>query len=224
MGFFNVATDVQSVQDSSGGKYINESGIYPVTLKIVSVKTNEKNARSLDFNVDYEGSSNMLYGLRLDNNDGSKNFQANTFTKLCHVAGIEGSVSDPEVQTHKVGKDQTERDLLVLTDFDDLEVKVRVQMIYSRYNGEIREAKEIKNFYRGSDNATAAEILAGTEAGVQYGKDEAYADSVSYKDGVTADEVVAWKAAKRGGNSAPTSGGQTPATNSFAGGSGGFPG
>lgn len=216
MSFFKIKTDVKSVSEGSGGNYITKSGIYDVTLKTVSVAVNQQNARSLNFNVDHKGSEQMFYGLRLDNNDGSANYQSEVFNKLCVVVGIEGEVSNPETQTHKVGKDQVEKDLAVLTDFDDQEVKMRVQLVYSRWQGEIRESKDIKAFYRGSDGATAQEIIQGGKVGEQIAKDETYSGKASYKDGLTEADIVEWKAAKQAGRQA-----QTPAaSNSFqAGGS-----
>lgn len=218
MAFFVPKTDVASVQD--GGSYISTSGIYDVTLKVVSVKVNESNARSLDFNVDYQGSSQVFYGLKLDNNDGSENFERKVFNKLVIVAGLD-SVSEPEIQEHKLGKDQTPTDLAVLTDFTDLPVKMRVQFEYSKYQGQIKEKKLIRSFYRASDGATAAEILAGKGFGTQLEKDMAYAANITYKDGLTAEEVAAWKEAQKSGKKAPA---VKPQANEFAGAAAGFPG
>lgn len=226
--FFTAKTDAAAVAD--GGAYINESGIYPVTLKVVSVKVNEKNARSIDFNVDYQGSSQVFYGLKLDNNDGSENFEAKVFNKLVVCAGLDG-VSQPEIQTHNLGKEKKPTDLSVLTDFDDIPVQVRVQYEYSKYEGKIREHKRIKAFYR-NDGASASEIIAlanGQQAviGTQLAKDEKYAANVTYKDGLTAEDVAAWKEAEKanrtaqGGNNTPAT--QAPSENKFAGGNTGFP-
>jgi hypothetical protein len=228
--FFTAKTDAQSVAD--GGAYISESGIYPVTLKAVSVKVNEKNARSIDFNVDYQGSSQVFYGLKLDNNDGSENFEAKVFNKLVVCAGLDG-VSQPEIQTHNLGKDKKPTDLSVLTDFDDLPVKMRIQYEYNKFEGKIREHRKIKAFYR-EDGASASEIIAlanGQAAviGTRLAKDEKkYASNVTYKDGLTAEDVAAWKEAEKANRAAQggnASAAQTPSENKFAGGgaSTGFP-
>ncbi len=60
--FFYSLTDQQrhSKEAGSGGKYIMTSGIYPVTINFISVVTNDSNARSLNFNVSYEGTDNTL--------------------------------------------------------------------------------------------------------------------------------------------------------------------
>jgi hypothetical protein len=211
MAFFVAKKDQSSIQD--GGNYINKSGIYPVTIKTVSVVVNNKGARSLNFNVDYKGSNEVFYGLKLDNNDGSENFEAKIFNKLVVIAGLD-VVSDPEIQEHLLGKDRIPTDLAVLTDFTDLPVKIRVQFEYSKYNGEIKERRLIKAFYR-EDGASAAEIINGTQPGVQLSKDMAYAENVTYRDGLTAEEVAAWKAAKKSGGATPAPK-ATPAANPFA--------
>lgn len=210
MAFFVAKKDAASIKD--GGNYISTSGIYPVTLKTVSVKVNDKGARSIDFNVDYMGSPHIFYGLKLDNNDGSENFEAKIFNKLVVVAGLD-AVSEPEVQEHKLGKDQVPTDLAVLTDFTDLAVQMRVQLEYSKYQGEIKEKRLIKAFYR-EDGASASEIINETQVGVQLSKDEAYAANITYKDGLTAEDVAVFKAAQQSGTKAPAA--QKPAANTFA--------
>lgn len=198
MAFFQTSKTADAVKDG-GGEYISKSGMYPVTLKIVSVQTNDHNARSLNFNVDYKGSSTTLYGLKLDNNNGTPNYQAAIFNKLCVIADLD-VVADPEIETHNLGKDKTPTDLSVLTDFTDLDVIIRVQEVYSIYKNELQSRLEIKGFYR-ADGASASEIVNGSEIGVQFEKDKAYASNVTYKDGLTAEKVAEMKAAKDGGKS-----------------------
>lgn len=194
MAFFKTQTDKDSIKESSF-EYIKEGGIYDVTIKFLSVKQNKHGARSLDFNVDYKGSNTTFYGLKLDNNDGSPNYQRNLFNKLCVIAGIE-EVDNPVDREHKVGKDQKLQNFAVLDQFDDMNVKVRVVFIYSKYEGEIREQREIKNFYRYEDGATAGEIVNGLVAGTQLGKDIILGAKPVYKDGLTEQEVEEWKASQ----------------------------
>jgi len=215
MAFFITKIDKQSVADSTGGNYISENGIYDVTIKFVSVKVNEHGARSLDFNVDYKGSEQVFYGLKLDNNDGTENFQRNVFNKLCVILGIE-SVDNPTIETHKVGKDQTPTDLSVLTEFSDMPVKLRVHYLYELYNGDIKEKREIKAFYRASDSATAAEILAASEGeevnfGTQLEKDLGFINEPTYKDGLNKETVDAWKADKKASKGTAPKGKTPPA-------------
>jgi len=195
MAFFKARRTADALREQGeGGNYINKSGIYPVTINFVSVQVNDKNARSLVFNVDYKGTTNILYGLTLDNNDGSENFKMNIFNKLVIIAGLE-VVSDPVIETRKVGKNQIEKEFSVLTDFSGLEVQIRVQEEYSIWNNELSEKLEIRGFYR-ADGATAGEIEAGEGFGNKRKKDEEFKDAVTYKDNLTAEKVAEMKKAK----------------------------
>lgn len=198
MSFIKINRDEAVVKESKGGgSYLSKSGIYPVTIKFASVSINEHNARSIDFNVDYNGSSSTLYGLKLDNNDGSENYMYPIFNNLAIIAGLD-DINEPEEQEHAVGKDNEVKSFMVLDDFTGLEVLVRVQQEYSKYNNEIKSRLTIKGFYRAEDKANAFEIIKGEGFGTQHGKDLAYAEKITYKDGLTAEEVAAWEAKKSG--------------------------
>lgn len=219
MSFFKINKEVAANQESTGGDYLSKSGIYPITLKFVSVDINNHNARSLNFNIDYKGNPTTLYGLKLDNNDGSENYQASVFNRLCNVLEID-AVSNPEIEEHAVGKDSTPKEFSVLPDFTDKEVAIRVQEEYSKYNGEIKKRLVIKNFYRYSDGASAAEIINGdaSKFGQQLAKDKPYAENVTYRDGLTEADIKAWKASQSSGGSsaAPAAQVTKPAANPFA--------
>ena len=203
MAFFKARHTADALKEQGeGGKFISKSGIYPVTINFVSVQVNDKNARSLVFNVNYEGSSNTLYGMTLDNNDGSENFKMNIFNKLVIIAGLE-IVAEPVAETHKVGKDQVEKDFAVLADFSGLEVQIRVQEEYSIWNNELSEKKEIRGFYR-ADGATAGEIEAGEGFGTKRQKDEEFKDAVTYKNNLTAEKVAEMKKTKASKTKAPS--------------------
>lgn len=214
MAFFKVDTTAASKQE--GGNHINTSGIYDVTIKNIIVDINDKGARSLNLYVDNAGTPQVLFGaIKLDNNDGTPNFQAALFSKLCVVAGVE-DVSDPEEATLPIGKDKADKDVAVLPDFVDIDVKMRVQMEYSivpegyQKAGQISEKKVIKAFYT-AEGASANEILNETEVGVNLEKDMKYADNVTYKDGLTAESVAAWIAGGRQGTVAGSSAPKTAA-------------
>lgn len=198
MSFIKINRDEAVVKESKGGgSYLSKSGIYPVTIKFASVSINDHNARSIDFNVDYNGNSSTLYGLKLDNNDGSENYMYPIFNNLAIIAGLD-DISEPEEQEHAVGKDNETKSFMVLDDFTGLEVLVRVQQEYSKYNNEIKSRLTIKGFYRADDKANAFEIIKGEGFGTQHGKDLAYAEKITYKDGLTAEEVATWEAQKSG--------------------------
>ncbi len=209
MSFFQTDKSQEALKENSF-EYIKTSGIYDVTIDAVSVVTNEHNARSLNFNIDYKGSKTTIYGLRLDNNNGEPNFGAAIFNRLCVILDID-EVQDPEPQTLLIGKDKKPTNLLVLDQFSGLQVKMRILYTYDKYNDKIVERRDISNFYRIEDGATALEITNGSEVGVQLAKDMKYADNIKYTDKVTPEEVEAWKAAKKG--NAPKAATPSPATN-----------
>lgn len=217
MSVFKVKRTADAVKESTGGgKFISDSGIYDVTIKIASIKANQHDARAIDFNVEYEGNTTTLYGLKLDNNDGSENYQAKIFNKLCIIADLD-EVQDPEAETHKLGKDGKEVDLMVLPDFTDLECKVRVQAEYSKWNREVKKKLVIRNFYR-ADGASADEIVSETEIGKHLARDLEIASQDRLVD-VTDDEVAAFKNKGKSdtpAKSAPKETSTAPAKNLFA--------
>ena len=124
-----------------------------------------------------------------------RSFGAIAFNKLLVVADIE-DVEDPVEASLPIGKKGAEKDVSVLEDITDIDCKVRVQMEYGIYKGNITEKTIIKSFYR-ADGASAEEIVNGTEIGVQMVKDEPYLTNVTYKDNLTEADIAAWIKAKR---------------------------
>lgn len=201
MSFFTASKKPEDVKDDGGGKYINQSGFYPVTILAAMVDVNDKGARTVNLYLDHEGQAQPLFGaIRLDNNDGSPNFQMELFNKLCIICDIE-EVAEPEEASLPIGKNKSEKDVMILPDFSDQEVIMRVQMEYSLYQNEIKEKKIVKNFFRPEDYASASEIVNSTEAGLQYEKEQKYKDNITYKDGLTEEDVQSWIANRTSGNS-----------------------
>ena len=60
------------------------------------------------------------------------------------------------------------------------------------YEGKVQQSKSIRNFFRFEDKATAAEIVNGTDVGKQFEEEQGYADNVTYKDGLTEEDVAEW--------------------------------
>ena len=148
MGFFQVKKTIEATKNTNtgGGKYISESGLYDVVIKTASVSVNDHNARSINFNIEYEGERTTIYGLTLDKNNGDPiDFQQRVFNNLCVVTGVD-EVSNPETETHNLGRDNTPTDLAVLTDFSDLAVKVWIQKEYNKYNGQVYRKLKVKDF------------------------------------------------------------------------------
>lgn len=208
--FFTTKRDEQSLREQTGD-YINKSGIYDVIIKFASVNKGDKGSISIDFNCEYKGSETTFYGLRLTNNDGSDNFQKALFNKLLVILGID-TLAEPTAEDHAVGKDRQIKSFAVLTELSDQAIKIRVQYSYSLWQGQIMERREIKNFYRASDGAVASEVESGVNIGKQLEKDRAYENNVTYNDGLTADIVAQWKAAKKAGTTYTPNTGSKPAT------------
>lgn len=209
MAFFTFSTDAEHIKDSKSGNFINKSGFYEVIIKYVIVSQSPNGSKSLDFWIENEGTTSMIYqAIRLTNNNGSFNFESDNFNKLGIVAGASDNeeVRDPVPVKLPIGKGGAMKECMVLDQFVDIPMVMRVQMEYSKYNGEIKEHTRIKNFFRVPDHATASEIVnqktdPNVKFGSQYEIELGSADKVTYKDGLTKEDVDAW--IKRGRKSDP---------------------
>ena len=198
MAFFTVKTDEDNIKDYSGdgGNWLNKSGIYECVVKYAIVDTSAKGSKSINLWIDYNGQEQMLYqAMRLTNNDGTENLGARLFTKFCIIAGADSGmeVEDPVSTMLPVGKDKEEKECMVLEQFNDTPILLRLQMEYSMYEGKIQAKKIIRNFFRFTDKATAAEIINNSEEkGSQYEKELELADRITYKDDLTAEDIENW--------------------------------
>lgn len=200
MAFFKVELDEEVIADYSGeggGLWMNQSGMYDVILKAVIVDSTPNGSEFINLWVDHQGQEQPIFqAMRLTNNDGSPNLGAKLFTKLCVVIGATdgAEISAPVSRIIPMGKGGAEIECMVLEDFDNEPVTLRLQMEYGMYNGKIQERKNIRNFFRATDKATAAEIVNNVEhPGTQYKQELAYADKVTYKNGLTKEDILAWK-------------------------------
>lgn len=207
MSFFKASKSKEDLKQSSGSAYLNTSGCYPVNIIAPFASVSKGGSTSVDLFVDHEGQKQVIYGnLRVTNNDGSPNaIGAKTFNQLMIIADVE-EVGEPIDAELPIGKNGADTDVGVLEDLADIDVILRIQMEYSSYNGNIQEKKVIRGFFRAEDNASAEEIVNGTEAGVQYEKEAKYFDNITYKDGLDADAIAAWVAAGRPKGTAGSSG------------------
>lgn len=205
MAFFKIDTSEDNVRDfnGEGSAYISKSGIYDVVIKSVIVDQTQKGSKFLNLWIEHQGQEQPIFqAMRLTNNDGSPNLGAKLLTKLAVILGATDGqeIADPVERMVPIGKGGEEKECMVLPDFDDMPVKVRIQMEYTMYEGKIQENKVIRNFYRFEDNATASEIINNSEEkGKQFTSDEEYADRTSYKDGLTEEDVQAWQKERRSG-------------------------
>lgn len=204
MAFFKVTTNEESVRDytGNGSKWLNKSGVYEIIVKAVIADTTAKGSEYLNLWIEYEGQTQPLFqAMRLTNNDGSRNLGADLFNKFCIIAGAtEGTeISEPVSRMIPMGKGGEEVECMVLEQFDDTPIVIRLQMEYSMYEGKIQQSKVIRNFFRFEDHATASEIVNSADAGKQFEAEQAYADKVSYKDGLTEEDVAEWFKNQRSG-------------------------
>lgn len=200
MAFFTVDTSEDQIKDyQSSGSFLNKSGMYDILLKNVIVDTTAKGSEYLNFLVEYNNISQMLYqAIRLTNNDGRPNLGVKLFNKLCVVAGLkEGEdIPDPVTKMLPIGKE--EKECRVLEVFDGIPLTIRLQIEYSLYNGNVQQSKNIMNIFRYTDKATASEIINHSEnMGHQYSIESQYADKIIYKDDLTEKDVEEWFKNKR---------------------------
>lgn len=194
----SISTSQDALKDAGGSSFIGTEGIYGATLNFVSISTTKNGAKQVDFNIDYKGNSQVIYGPIIVNKDGKVNeIGMSLINKLGVIVGLgEGDELNVETETHKVGKDNKSQDFEVITDFSGQDVKLRVQREYTRYNGEIQRSLVIRNVFR-ADGASAAEITNEGEIGKQMALElEKYCAAPSYKDGVTPEEATAFDASK----------------------------
>ena len=209
---FTITTDKAAISTSGGGSsIISKSGIYDATIKFASVDTSTKGAKSVNFNLDVNGTSQTVYGPYIYDRDGKPlEIGLKLINQLAILAGLrDGDHPTIEEETHNVGKDNKPTEFQVITDFTDLPIKVRIQMEYSMYEGNISERKNIKAFFS-ADGASPAEIIARENGeNVTIGKDlekqQKYVDNVTYKDLLTKEDVDQWLANKATNKAAPSS-------------------
>ena len=199
MAYFVVETSEEAVKEETTGNYINSSGMYDVALEAMWVDTNEKGARTIGLLVTYNDTIQPIYAaFRLDNNDGTPNFEQQMFNKFLICCGVE-SLNEPEMADLPIGKGKADKEVPVFTDSELLgvEITLRIAMEYGKYNGNVTERKKVRGVYRVSDKATASEIVNNAEAGKQYEKDMVYAQKDIYRDNLTETEVTEWVNAGR---------------------------
>jgi len=210
---FKVTTNPEAVKESGGGaSFIGSSGIYDTTITFASLDVSTNGAESVNFNLDYNGNSQTIYGPYVTNTNGDTNeIGAALINKLAIIAGMtDGDDFEIENETHAVGKDNKEQEFAVITNFSDLAIKIRLQEEYyipekGAKKGEIQKRMVIKSFFR-EDGASAEEIVNETEIGKRLALEtEKYAKNITYKNGLTEEDITTWYEAKKsGGSKTPT--------------------
>lgn len=190
----SVSKKAEDIKDSSGGAYINRSGIYDVVLNYVQLAETKNGACQINFSVNHQGMDQTIYGPILLSKEKKLNeITSNLLNRLCIIAGMDdGQEIETETVEKLVGKAQKPMEMEIIPELVEIPVKMRIQMEYSVWNDAIQERKAVKAFYR-EDGATAAEAESGTDIGSRLAKDEEkYASNVTYKDGLTEDVVQEW--------------------------------
>ena len=194
--FFKASKKAEDLK--TGGNHITSSGIYPVSILAPMVSVSRNGSTTIDFYVEHNGQKQSIYGnLRITNNDDTPNkIGAKVFNQLVIIAGLD-DLAEPVEHDLPVGKKEAMKPVAVLEDLCDVDVMMRIQMEYGSYKGNITERKVIKAFFRAEDNASAEEIVNGTTPGAAFEREQKYVDHITYKDGVTAEQVATWVAAGR---------------------------
>ena len=208
---FKVNTAADAVQETNGSSYIASSGIYPVEIAFASIDVSKGGAESVNFNLNYNGNSQTIYGPYVTDKQGSTlEIGAKLINKLAIIAGMtDGDDFEVEQESHTVGKDNKEVEFAVITNFSELPIQIHLQEEYSinPTKNEIQKRLVVKNFFR-EDGASAEEIVNGSDIGKRIEiTREKYASNITYKDDLTPEAVQEWKDARK----AAATGGATPA-------------
>lgn len=205
---FKMKVNAESVKESGGGaSFIGSSGIYDVTINFASIGVTKNGAESINFNVDYNGNSQTIYGPYYKGKDGNYlDIGTKLYTTLGVIAGLEdGDEFTVETEEHTVGKDNKEMEFDVIQELTDLNIKMQIQAEYSMHEDKIRESMVIRSFFR-EDGASAEEIVNDGEVGKRLAMvEEKFANNISYRDNLTPEQVEEWIKGGRGkdGSSAP---------------------
>jgi hypothetical protein len=198
---FKISTKSDAIAESSG--FVSTSGIYDAIINFASVDVSKNGATSVNFNLNIGGNDQTIYGPYVTDRTGKDlDIGMKLINKLGVIAGLtDGDELEIEEEEHAVGKDKVVKEFAVIQQFTGLPIKIRLQEEYSinPTTNEIQQRMVIKSFFRGSDGASAEEVVSGEDIGKRLTiEQEKYATNVTYKDDLTPEAVEAWKKAGRG--------------------------
>ena len=211
-----IVNRTQVAIDEADTGYVTTSGIYPMKLQGIELKETTNGAVQANYYFDKV----MSYGNMLMSTAGKELFGYKAIDSLSVIEDVEsyGNTPDEMIEIERKFKNGT-KTLLVIPEFEDIDVLAHIQFTYEMYKDEIQERVAVKRFYRVSDFATSTEIVNETETGLKYANDkEKYADTVVYKDGIDAEQVKTWKESKKSGSTAPAANGNVAKKAGFGGG------
>jgi len=200
MALVKTKRDSESVKESTGNsKYLTKPGFYDVEVLAAIANQGKGDSLVIDFFIDHDGQKQPLYGnLRILNNNGEENkIGMSLFNKLLVIQDLD-EAEDPEEVVLPIGKNGVDKDVAIIPNLTEFPVTLQLNIEYSVYDGSIQEKKIIRNFFRASDHATAAEIVNEVDTvGEQYTKDVTYFESSDtkgyiYKDNLNAEIVEKW--------------------------------
>ncbi len=211
MSFAKASKKSEDVKQG-GSNHIVGSGVYPVMILAPVVSVSKGGSQSVDMYVDHLGQKQIVFGnLRITNNDKSPNkIGAKIFNQLLIIADID-DVADPVTAELPIGKKEAMKEVDILESLCDLDVWMRIQMEYSVYNGNIQEKKIIKAFFRGSDKATAEEIVNEDTPGAGFERELKYVGNITFKDDLDEAVIAQWIKDKRPEGTGGNSGSSKPA-------------
>ena len=197
---FKVSKNKNVVKEVTSSNFIVKSGVYDIVIKHAYIHVAKTGSESINFVVDYNGQEQTLYGPCYKNREGETlEIGTNLYNKLAIIAGLEDGEELTLVEDElPLGKERTLTEVSAIEEFEDLPVKVYIQQVFRKYEGDITENRDIRTFYRAEDGATAEEIVNDENFGEQLKVVlEKYADKVSYRDGLTEEEVKEWLEERR---------------------------
>jgi len=224
MALVKTKRDSESVKELTGNsKYLSKPGFYDIEVLAAIANSGTGDGLVVDFFIDNEEQQQPLYGnLRVLNNNGEENkIGMALFNKLLVILDLD-EAEDPEEGVLPIGKKGVDKDVAIIPNLTEFPITLQLNIEYSVYNGSIQEKKIIRNFFRASDYATAAEIVNEVDTvGEQYAKDIAYFEASAtkgyiYKNDLTEAVVDEWIKAKRPKNTALCSTNTTAKKPSFA--------
>ena len=192
-----------SSSTSQAENYILNSGVYDIKIKQAYVKKREgTEGKTLTLRVLRSGGDGVkesVLFIRLNNNNGSENFEKVLLDKLLVVCGIE-EVKRLVPTKFTYGQKEFFEDCI--PELKDKELVVQVKREFSRFNGKINDNLKVINFFRSNDKATAIEIIEQKDFGKKWNSlDKEYVEATSYKDGVTKAEADAYIKAQQNARS-----------------------
>ena len=209
MAFKINKNDKSLTADVTGdSKYINESGVYDVTINFASYSVASTGTIGFNLNVMYGEEPQTFYGPYFQKADGTPiSVGTRLLTQLGVIAGVDEF--GEETEEHAVGKDNKLQEFTVIPELADLPIKIHVLKEYYRNSktNEIGERMVIQSFFR-EDGASAEEIVNDSEVGKRLATvKEKYADKIRYSDNLTPEDIETYKAARAaaraGGKAAP---------------------